>query len=94
MDVTGILLVALAAGLAILLFMSIALGWMPKNDAGGASLTAFHDFQPVDKQRATEIVIEQKAGKRWSEQTSGDTGHDEDAECDKKDGPQEGKEST
>ncbi|MBU1298395.1 MAG: hypothetical protein KKG06_12355 [Bacteroidetes bacterium] len=36
-----------------------------------ASLTAFHDFQPKDKQEAIEIVIEQKAGKKWEEQESG-----------------------
>lgn len=72
MDLMSILLIALAVGLAILLFVAIALGWLSNNDAGAASITAFHDFQPLDRQRATEIVIEQKAGKGWTEQTSGD----------------------
>ena len=73
MDLVGMLLIALALGLGILLFVAIALGWIPKNDGAGAALTAMHDLQPVDKQNATEIVIEQKAGKRWTEQESGDT---------------------
>ena len=37
-----------------------------------ASLTAFHDFQPKDKQAGIEIVIEKKAGKKLEEQKSGD----------------------
>jgi hypothetical protein len=39
--------------------------------AGIASLTAFHDFQPKDKQEAIEIMIEDKQGKKWEEQESG-----------------------
>ena len=38
-----------------------------------ASITAFHDFQPKDKQEAIEYVMEQKAGKKMEEQESGDT---------------------
>jgi hypothetical protein len=38
---------------------------------GMAGITAFHDFSPADKQRAIEIVVEKKAGKRWMEQESG-----------------------
>ena len=44
---------------------------------GGAtpgSLTAFHDFANADRQRAIEVVVEQKAGKRWEEQESGEGG--------------------
>jgi hypothetical protein len=80
MDLTGILLIALAVGLGLLLFAAIALGWIPKNDGAGASLTALHDLQGLDKQNATEIVIEQKAGKRWTEQESGDTDMEEGAD--------------
>jgi len=96
MDLTEILLVAVAVGLAILLFVAIALGWIPKNDGPGAALTALHDFQPVDKQNAMEIVIEQKAGKAWTEQESGDAGRKDGAdrekiaERDRKDGPWKG----
>ena len=37
-----------------------------------ASITAFHDFQTNDKQNAIEYVMEEKAGKKMEEQTSGD----------------------
>jgi hypothetical protein len=105
MDLAGILLIALAVGLGILLFVAIALGWIPKNDGSGAAITVLHDLQPVDKQRATEIVIEQKAGKRWTEQESSDTdrkggaepkeGADsrEGAASEKKDRPREGRQT-
>lgn len=77
MDLMELLLIALAVGLSILLFVAIALEWFPKNESGIASLTAMHDFQPLDKQHATETVIEQKAGKKWAEQDTGDTGRKE-----------------
>jgi hypothetical protein len=38
---------------------------------GIATLTAFHDFQPKDKQEAIEYVMEEKAGKKMEEQDSG-----------------------
>jgi hypothetical protein len=37
-----------------------------------ASLTAYHDFQPKNKQNAIEIVVEKKAGKKMEEQESGE----------------------
>jgi hypothetical protein len=37
-----------------------------------ANLTAFHEFQTKDKQEAIEVTIEQKAGKLWKSQESGD----------------------
>ncbi len=39
-----------------------------KGGSGISTLTAFHDFQPKDKQHAIEIVMEQKAGKKLEEQ--------------------------
>ena len=42
-----------------------------KGSHGIASVTAFHDFQPKDKQDAIVIVMEQKAGKKLEEQESG-----------------------
>jgi hypothetical protein len=36
-----------------------------------ASMTAFHDMQSKDKQKAMETIIEQKAEKKWEEQESG-----------------------
>ncbi|MBA4312853.1 MAG: hypothetical protein C0417_09510 [Chlorobiaceae bacterium] len=37
---------------------------------GIATLTAFHDFQPKDKQEAIEYVMEEKAGKKMEEKES------------------------
>jgi hypothetical protein len=45
--------------------------WVSWKDSGMSALTAFHDFQPKDKQHAIEIVMEQKAGKKLEEQDSG-----------------------
>jgi hypothetical protein len=64
------------AVLVISVFLIIAtkkrwISW--KGSHGIATLTAFHDFQPKDKQHAIEIVMEQKAGKKLQEQ---DTGQD------------------
>ncbi len=41
-----------------------------ESNGGIASLSAFHDFQPKDKQNAVEMIIEQKAGKRLEEQST------------------------
>jgi hypothetical protein len=37
-----------------------------------ASMTAFHDVQSGEKQKAIETVIEQQAKKKWEEQESGE----------------------
>jgi len=39
---------------------------------GIATLTAFHDLQPKDKQNAIEYVMEEKSGKKMQEQESGE----------------------
>jgi hypothetical protein len=36
-----------------------------------ASMVAFHDMQPKDKQKAIEIVMEQKEQMKWKEEKSG-----------------------
>jgi predicted Holliday junction resolvase-like endonuclease len=46
---------------------------------GIATLTAFHDFQPKDKQEAIEYVMEEKARKKMEEQESGEK--DESKNC-------------
>ena len=43
-----------------------------KGSVNFASLTAYHDFQPKDKQEAVEIVMEKKAGKKMVEEESGE----------------------
>ncbi|HTY01893.1 MAG TPA: hypothetical protein VMG09_17840 [Bacteroidota bacterium] len=64
------------AGVVVLILL-VLLVWFvvsfrfSRNSAGGASLTAMHDFAPQDKQHAFEYIIEQKAGKRMSEDENG-----------------------
>ena len=58
--VIGLLLV-----MAGLLVVALVTGWFTRQRRFGiASLTVWHDWQPSDKQHGTEIVIEQRAGKR------------------------------
>jgi FtsZ-interacting cell division protein ZipA len=45
-------------------------GSFTRGHSGFAPLTAFHDFQPKDKQDAVEVIIEEKAGKERFSQTS------------------------
>ena len=60
--------------LVIAVIVTIAHGSMNHDSgAGPAVMTAFHDFAPADKQRAMEIVVEEKSGKKWMEQESGKT---------------------
>ncbi len=65
-------LIIILAAVAVILIVATAKRWISwKGSHGLASLTAFHDFQPKDKQHAIEIVMEQKAGKTMEEQESG-----------------------
>ena len=48
-------------------------GWVSwRGGHGIATLTAFHDLQPKDKQEAIEVTIERKSGKQWESQKSGE----------------------
>jgi len=60
--------------LAVAIFLVIATKrkWIVWNGSPIASVTAFHDFQPKDKQEAIEYVMEQKAGKKMQEQENGE----------------------
>jgi len=72
MTMIGILIwSAIIAGAIGTLFV-IVNGTFSKRGAGIASLTAFHDFQPKDKQEAVKEIVEHKAGKKLEEQKSGD----------------------
>ena len=64
---------AMALSLAGLFWM-ISTGRPSRGESSGgiASLSAFHDFQPKDKQNAVEMIIDQKAGKRLEEQSTGE----------------------
>jgi hypothetical protein len=67
-----ILIAVVALALAVFLIIATKKRWISwKGGSGIATLTAFHDFQPKDKQHAIEIVMEQKAGKKLEEQESG-----------------------
>jgi hypothetical protein len=70
---TRMILVLITAGLLVaFLIFATKKRWISwKGGSGIATLTAFHDFQPKDKQHAIEIVMEQKAGKKMEEQESG-----------------------
>lgn len=74
----GIWVFILFGALAIFLVFATIKGWVRwKGGSPIASITAFHDFQPKDKQEAIEIMIEEKAGKQWEEQESGEKKDDE-----------------
>jgi len=60
----------IVAIIAVLILGVVKLIKEPKG-SGFASLTAFHDFQPKDKQASIEAVIEHKAKKKTEEQESG-----------------------
>jgi len=72
MDPTGVIVWVILIGLALLLVIAIASGRMSGKGSSAASITAFHDMQPRDKQNAIEIIAEQKAGKKLEEQKSGE----------------------
>ena len=72
MDLTGVIIWATLIGLALLLLIAIAGGRMSGKGSSAASITAFHDMQPRDKQNAIEVIAEQKAGKKLEEQKSGE----------------------
>jgi hypothetical protein len=60
-------------GVALLMVVGVAAIVIRRKRWGNfASLTAYHDFQPKDKQNAVEIVMEKKAGKKMEERGSGE----------------------
>ncbi|MEX2117235.1 MAG: hypothetical protein WEB37_10120 [Bacteroidota bacterium] len=66
--ITFIIVVVVIAGLIAGI---VALIRGPRQSSGIAALTAFHDFQPKDKQRTIETVIELKEQKKFKEEESG-----------------------
>jgi len=68
----GIWLLIILGVLLAFLIIGTKKRWLSwKGGHGIATVTAFHDLQPKDKQHAIEIVMEQKAGKKLEEQKSG-----------------------
>ncbi len=69
----GILVYTLLAVMMFVLLRLFARGSLSSyQGASGAALTAFHDLQPADKQRAVEVIIEEKAGMQKESQKSGE----------------------
>ena len=65
-------LIVVLGVIALLLAGIVSMIREPKKGAGAASFTAFHDLQPQDKQKAMEMVIELKSGKKMEEQETGE----------------------
>jgi hypothetical protein len=61
----------LAAMIGTVVFTIARGSFTQDRGAGPGALTSLHDFSPADKQRAIEIVVEAKSGKKWMEQESG-----------------------
>ena len=67
------LAIAVILALPVAMIVAIVKGALRRDGGTGfAAMTAFHDFVPKDKQAAIEIVMEQKAGKSFQQQLSGD----------------------
>jgi hypothetical protein len=74
----GTLLLIVLGAVAIFLVFATIKGWVRwKGGSPIASMTAFHDLAPRDKQEAIEYVLEEKAGKKMEEQESGKEKDDE-----------------
>ncbi len=68
-----LLFLIIAIPVAVFLIYATKKRWISwRGGRGIATLTAFHDFQPKDKQKAIEYVMEEKAGKKMEEQENGE----------------------
>ncbi len=80
MELGAIVFWALLLAMVVVVVITIARGSVSGGGSGSGAgmpgVTALHDLSPADKQRAFEIVVEQKAGKKWVEQDSGKTRDD------------------
>lgn len=74
MGIADFLFWFLLLALVVAVVLIIARGSINRDGGtGGAALTALHDLAPADRQRAIEIIVEKKGGKKWMEQESGST---------------------
>jgi hypothetical protein len=67
-----LVIILFSVGLVVLVVWMSATGKFSGGGSSPMSITAMHDMLPGDKQAAIEIVIEEKAGKKWEEQESGE----------------------
>jgi hypothetical protein len=72
-----IVIILLSIGLVVLVVWMSASGKFSNGGSSAMGITAMHDMLPRDKQEAIEIMIEEKTGKKWEEQKSGEGGTDE-----------------
>lgn len=72
MELGAVVFWLLLVAMVVVVVATIARGKLGGGSgAGMPGVTALHDLSPADRQRAIEIVVEQKAGKKWMEQESG-----------------------
>lgn len=67
-----LIIILFSVGLVVLVVWMAASGRLSSGGSSAMSITAMHDMLPADKQGAIEIVMEEKAGKRWEEQETGE----------------------
>lgn len=67
-----LVIILFSVGLVVLVVWMAASGKLSGGGSSAMSITAMHDMLPRDKQEAIEIMIEEKAGKRWEEQETGE----------------------
>ena len=72
-----LLIILFSFGLVVLVVWMSATGKLFSGGGSPTGITAMHDMLPRDKQEAIEIMIEQKSGKSWEEQESGEGDADE-----------------
>jgi hypothetical protein len=65
-------IILFSIGIVVLVVWMSASGKFSNGGSSAMSITAMHDMLPRDKQEAIEIMIEEKAGKKWEEQKSGE----------------------
>ena len=67
-----LIIILFSVGLVVLVVWMAASGKLTGGGSSPMSITAMHDMLPRDNQEAIEIMIEEKAGKRWEEQETGE----------------------
>ncbi len=75
-----LVIILFSVGLVVLAVWMAASGKFSGGGSSPMSITAMHDMLPRDKQEAMEVIIDEKAGKKWEEQESGEGDTDANSE--------------
>lgn len=67
-----LIIILFSLGLVVLVVWMSATGKFSGGGSSAMGITALHDMLPRDKQEAIEIIVEEKAGRRWEEQETGE----------------------